>query len=165
MVAIATHDRRDSGTSPRFGSSEPRPALLARPTVAWPTLALAAGGLAAFVGIFVAGAAGAIPWPVATPVQAVVAFACFTPMHDASHRAIARARWPNELVGWLCGVPVLAPFAAFRALHLEHHVCTNDRSADPDMWSGRARSRPAMAARWVVKDLHYLVRYLATARS
>src|SRR5690349_16723402 len=92
------------------------PRLLARPAVAWPTLALAAGGLGAFVAIGAAGAARVLPWPIAVPLQAVVAFACFTPMHDASRRAIARARWPNELVGWLCGVPVLAPFAAFRAL-------------------------------------------------
>jgi hypothetical protein len=47
-----------------------------------------------------------------------------TPLHDASHKAVARARWVNELVGWVCGIPILAPYAGFRTPTIQSAIRT-----------------------------------------
>lgn len=134
--------------------------------LAWPTLVLAMVAVGGFAGLGVASARGWVPYAVAIPVQAFLAFASFTPMHDASHRAIApRSRWIDEVVGWVCGVPVLAAFSGLKYLHLEHHRHTNDRERDPDAWSSKASSRLGIAMRWLVLDLHYLSRYVAEAKT
>src|SRR5262245_53596286 len=101
---------------------------------AWPTIALAVVSVASFVALSAAAAARALPWELTIPLQAVAAFAGFTPLHDASHHAVSRAPWLNDAIGWICGLPILAPYSAFRYLHAEHHAWTNDRARDPDMW-------------------------------
>jgi ferredoxin-NADP reductase/fatty acid desaturase len=138
---------------------------MAKADVAWPTLALAIVSVGGFIALGIAAATGAIPLGVSIPLSAIAAFAGFTPLHDASHRAISRARWVNELVGWACGFPVLAPFSGFRYLHYAHHAHTNDPVRDPDMWSGKAKTRAGIALRWTIMDLHYLARYLTEIRT
>lgn len=138
---------------------------LAAVRVAWPTIGLAIAAVGSFVALGVAAATGALPWAITIPLQGIVAFAGFTPLHDASHRAIARARWVNEVIGWICGMPILAPFSGFRYLHYAHHAHTNDLVRDPDSWSGKAKTRAGIFARWLVMDLHYLVRYLFEIRT
>src|SRR5215467_14443094 len=101
--------------------------------IAWPTIGVAVVSFGGFVALGLAAASGAVPWALSIPLSAALAFAGFTPVHDASHRSIARARWINELIGWLCGLPILAPFSGFRYLHYAHHAHTNDRDRDPDM--------------------------------
>lgn len=140
-----------------------RTALLAKHPFPLPGLAVAVVGLAVFGGLGVAAAQGLVPWWLAVPFQALAAYACFTPLHDASHRAISNSPVLDDLIGWCCGVPLFAPLPAFRHLHLAHHAATNDPLADPDMWSGRARTRLARVLRWSIKDLHYVARYLAVA--
>ena len=152
-----------------FGSPPPPDAWLddvGKPDFAWPTLVLAAGAVGGFVGLGIASASGTIPLALAIPLQAFLAFASFTPMHDASHKAIApHSRWIDELVGWICGVPVLAAFSGLKYLHLEHHKHTNDLSRDPDAWSSKAKTRAGIVMRWLVLDLHYLARYLSERRT
>jgi ferredoxin-NADP reductase/fatty acid desaturase len=140
-----------------------RTLLVAKHPNALPALGVALAGLVVFGGLGVGAALGLVPWPIAIPLQAVAAYACFTPLHDASHRAISRYPMVDDVIGWCCGVPLLAPLPAFRHLHLQHHAATNDPIADPDMWSGGARSRWTRALRWSVKDLHYVARYLTVA--
>lgn len=133
---------------------------------AWPTLLLAVVAVGGFLGLGVASARGWVPYVIAIPVQAFLAFASFTPMHDASHKAIAPgSRWIDEVVGWVCGVPVLAAFSGLKYLHLEHHRFTNDLQRDPDAWSSKAKSRLGIVLRWLVLDLHYLARYVSEART
>lgn len=148
------------------GAPRPAPrdrALLQPVAVAWPTLALALGALAAYAGLAGAALTGALAWWIAVPLLGVAAFAAFTPMHDASHRSIARAAWANEVVGRLSGLLLLAPFPAFRFIHLEHHKNTNDPVRDPDMWSGGARGL-LLPVRWATQDLHYYAWYARRAR-
>ena len=92
--------------------------LLATPRVAWPTLVVLALALAAWVAGLALVHAGHLAGAVLATVAAYVAF---TPMHDAAHRSIARARWINELAGRLAIVPLFGPFPAVRYVHLEHH--------------------------------------------
>jgi fatty acid desaturase len=42
-------------------------------------------------------------------------------LHEASHGRLLSRRWANDLVGLLCGLPLLLPVTAFRTNHLDHH--------------------------------------------
>lgn len=147
-------------------SSVPRPAaerarlvaLMNNPPLSWPTVVLALTALGGWVTVLAAAVAGAIPAPLAVALLTLAGYLTFTPMHDASHGSIARARWLNELTGRLAGLPLMAPFRAFRFAHLEHHRNTNDPARDPDMWSG-GRFRLTLPLRWMTQDLHYYAFY------
>lgn len=134
--------------------------ILKAPSVAWPTLVLALGAFAAWVTSGALFLTGVSPWWASLTVSAIAAFACFTPMHDASHQSIMRAKLPNEAIGRLCAIPLLAPFTAFRFLHLRHHRHTNDEHEDPDFWSGRG-PWPILPLRWLTQDFHYYAFYFA----
>jgi fatty acid desaturase len=133
-------------------------ALLRTPDLAWPTLLLGLALPLAWLSVVALAAAHLLPLWVAGPLAFVLAYMAFTPMHDASHRSVARRGWLNEVVGRLAGVPLLAPFPAFRAMHLAHHRHTNEED-DPDLWSG---SGPTwlLPLRWLTQDLHYYARVL-----
>jgi len=131
-------------------------AILAAPRIAWPTLFVLAGALALWaLGIAVIHLA----WPIGCALATLGAYVAFTPMHEAAHRSLARARWLNEVTGRLASVPLFGPFAAIRYIHLEHHKHTNDPHDDPDHWSGRG---PAwlLPLRWLTQDVHYYSVYL-----
>jgi fatty acid desaturase len=132
--------------------------LLVPPKVALPTLALALIVLVGFVSVGVAAAVGATVVGVAVVVQALLAFAAFTPMHDAAHEFVARRTRLNELVGWAMSFLLMAPFPAFRLVHLTHHRHTNDPIRDPDMWSGGG-SPWTWPLRWATQDLYYYAYY------
>lgn len=135
------------------------PALLRAPRLALPTLALA--GLTTTAWLLTAAGAlqGALPLGLAAPLCALLAYVSFTPLHDATHQAVARARWLNGLVGRLAALPLLAPYPAFRVMHLAHHRHTNEPERDPDHWSGRGPGW-ALPLRWLSQDLHYYVRLI-----
>ncbi|MEM9493821.1 MAG: fatty acid desaturase, partial [Myxococcota bacterium] len=128
--------------------------LLARVPVAWPTLLVAAAALTLWTASTVAAAFGHLSLGLAALLNTVAAFAAFTPMHDASHRALGHARALSEVVGRLCALVLAAPFPAFRYVHLEHHKHTNDPVRDPDVWSGLG-PRWLLPLRWLSQDLHY----------
>lgn len=132
--------------------------------VAWPTLALSLGTVtttAAAVGL---GLSEMLPMWASGFIAALSAFAAFTAMHDASHKSVAKRRWVSEVVGRLASLLLVAPFPAFRYVHLEHHKHTNDPVRDPDHWSGRG---PAwlLPLRWLTQDLHYYVLYFRVRNS
>lgn len=135
-------------------ASDDRRALLSAPVVAWPTVFLAVGGLVLFglgVGL---GTAGRVAPSVAFALSTAGAYACFTPTHEAAHRAVTRTRWVNEIVGRLTAIPLLGAFGAFRVFHLDHHKHTNEPDADPDYWSGRGPWF-LLPLRWATQDLRY----------
>lgn len=137
-------------------------------STAWPTLLLALASWLIGLGVLGLALSGAVTSGVGylglTCGLWVAAFIAFTPMHDAAHRSVTKRRGLNELVGWLTGVLLLAPFPAFRWVHLEHHKHTNHPEQDPDHYSGRG-PRWALPFRWATQDLHYYWRYLtATGR-
>lgn len=133
---------------------------LRAPEVAWWTLFLFVGCWVVWLGSFALSVSGMWPVWVGILVSSCAAFAVFTPMHDASHKSIARAKWVNEVVGRLSVFLLLAPFVAFRHVHLEHHKHTNDEHKDPDLWSGRG-PKWQLPLRWLTQDLHYYVVYLS----
>lgn len=89
----------------------------------------------------------------------IASFLAFTPMHDASHKSIARKKWINQWIGRLSAWLLAAPFGAFRFVHLEHHKHTNHEEKDPDYWSGKGPFW-FLPFRWLTQDLHYYVIYI-----
>jgi fatty acid desaturase len=129
---------------------------LTAPRVAWPTIALLVAALATWL----LGLAWArVAWPLGLAVCTVAAYVAFTPLHEATHRTIARARWVNEVFGRLASLPLLGPFPVVQFVHLEHHKHTNDPVADPDHWSGRGPGW-LLPVRWLTQDIHYYVVFL-----
>ncbi|MCA3012789.1 MAG: fatty acid desaturase [Myxococcaceae bacterium] len=132
------------------------------PPLAWPTVMLAGAALAVWgvgIGLVEAGAfwSGLV-------VMALGAYVSFTPLHDATHRAVASKHpWLNDAVGRLAVVPLFGPYLAFRFVHLEHHAHTNEADADPDQWSARGPAA-LLPLRWVTQDLYYYAVYLRAGR-
>ncbi|HEX4160345.1 MAG TPA: fatty acid desaturase [Rhizomicrobium sp.] len=81
---------------------------------------------------------GYLSWWAAVPINAVLTYFIFTPLHEATHGNIAgrnrQLAWLEELIGHVSGFVLLAPFPGFRVLHLQHHANTNDPIEDPDYW-------------------------------
>ncbi|MBL4844090.1 MAG: fatty acid desaturase [Planctomycetes bacterium] len=129
--------------------------LLRTPTLAWPTLLLGLCVPLAWLAVVIGAMTHQLPLWLAAPLALGLAYVSFTPMHDASHRSLGRRGWLNEAFGRLAGLPLLAPFPAFRAMHLAHHKHTNEEG-DPDLWSGSGPSL-LLPLRWLTQDLHYYV--------
>ncbi|MCY1020442.1 fatty acid desaturase family protein [Pyxidicoccus sp. MSG2] len=67
--------------------------------------------------------------------------------HEAVHGSLSRQRWLNRLGGMLCALPVLQNFAAYKVLHLRHHVDLGG-GRDPDHY-GNYTGR-----RWLELSMH-----------
>ncbi len=162
--AASRNKTQTLATADRVRAPKATKALLSRVPIAWPTLALAAVALAGFVTVLVAALSGSLSLAVALPLNTLFAFVTFTPMHDASHKAVGRAGLLNAVVGRLAALPLAAPFGAFRYVHLEHHKHTNETDgSDPDMYSGTG-PRLLLPLRWLTQDLHYYVVYARNLR-
>ncbi|MCP4003699.1 MAG: hypothetical protein GY725_05840 [bacterium] len=115
---------------------------------AWPTLALAGLILLAFVGVIAAATSGLIPLWAGWLLNSFVAYAAFTPAHEATHRNICGRhrglRWLNEACGWLCMSILFDSFAVLRSAHLRHHAHTNDPEKDPDYFIPGSKPIPVL---------------------
>jgi beta-carotene hydroxylase len=121
-----------------------------RPAIAWPTLALATGALALWALALYTN----LPYGLGIVIATLCAYICFTPMHDATHGATSHSSWFNQFLGTLVGLPLMAPFSAFRVIHLQHHKHTNEVKYDPDRWSGTGPTW-FLPVKWFTQDLHY----------
>lgn len=77
----------------------------------------------------------------------------FCPLHETIHRTAFASRWPNELVGWVCGAVLMLPPEYFRFFHYTHHRFTQDPARDPEL----AQPPPSTLASylWRVSGLPY----------
>lgn len=103
---------------------------------AWPTVVLAVVTLVVWFGAVLGHLAGVLPTWLAALAAFLAAYVTFTPVHEATHGNVGgRSRpWLDTVVGWASALPLLAPFAAFKTLHLRHHAKTNHPDEDPDFW-------------------------------
>ncbi len=134
--------------------------LFRQPLVSLPTIGTLAVAIAA--------------WPMAVkylPNYACVLvaswciYACFTVLHDASHRSVSRIAWLNEAVGRVATVPFLfSTFTGFRWNHSLHHKHTNVVGLDPDH-SGSHSLGWKLPFNWAILDLHYYHHLIAHWRS
>lgn len=64
-------------------------------------------------------------------------------MHEVVHKNVwgkqSKARWGEEVIGYLSSVPLLINFKSHRAGHMRHHAFTNDHDRDPDHFSSGSR--------------------------
>lgn len=109
------------------------------PPVAWGTLSLLAGILAAYPLIGVA--IWSNSWHPAFSVIALVvtAYASFTVLHEAGHgnifQANHRLKKLEPYIGWLSCLPLLVfPYRVFKVIHDRHHAFTNNPDLDPDYY-------------------------------
>ncbi len=148
--------------APRRGVPDPGIPL---PVIALPTVALWAVGIGwwAFVAWLLLGA-GVSAW-ITIPLHAVVNFTMFTVLHDATHHAVSRHTWINEVFGRL-SVPFVASYASFpliRYIHIEHHRNTNEpMTEDPDAWTSHGPWWQ-LPFRWATIDVWYVLFYLPRA--
>jgi fatty acid desaturase len=107
---------------------------------------------------------GLVPIWVGSLCATVLAYLAFTVMHEASHGNIhgdtRSLRLVSEALGWLAGITLLAPFSAFRVLHLRHHAYTNHPEKDPDHWV-KGTSALSVLLRCALIVPHYLWDFLA----
>jgi fatty acid desaturase len=87
--------------------------------------------------VMIAAGAMAVIWPITLPLAIALIGArqlgLAILMHDAAHRALSRDPRVNDFVGeWLCGQPVGASLASYRAYHLTHHKYAQ-QAEDPDL--------------------------------
>lgn len=119
------------------------------PSVAWPTLALAAALPGAFVALAFAGLRGQVPLWGCAALLTVVSYAHYTLVHEAIHgnivRRPSRFAWVNSLVGWVGALGLGGSWPLLRRTHLLHHAHTNSER-DPDVyWKG---SLIRLARKW-----------------
>lgn len=150
---------------------------LSNPDIAWPTVILFLVASSLFLLFAWLGVSKSAPLYVTLPIQTILAFALFTPTHDATHSAVGKGKfkWINYLVGRCYGFLVLAPFPAFRWIHLSHHKHTNTHH-DPDNWSKGivieiysstqslgGSSSLFLPLFWATQDFHYYTHYIPEA--
>ncbi len=98
------------------------------------------------------------PWWLSVVLGFVGAFAGFTPIHEAVHANVAQWKPLNAAIGHLCSLLLTGAFQPYCYLHREHHLHTNERSDDPDIWCGQG-PRWLLPMRWFTQDVGYLKFY------
>jgi ring-1,2-phenylacetyl-CoA epoxidase subunit PaaE len=136
------------------------------PRVSLPLLGLLATGVVGWIASTTAYLAGALPWWVTIPLNALCSYLLFTVAHDAGHSSASNEARTNRWMGRLA-VPFFAPHASFptwRFIHMQHHRFTNhDDGTDPDHYAIHG-PRWQLPLRWATIDLYYMVFYLPHLR-
>lgn len=104
------------------------------PLLAWQQAALVFGSLGIFILASWAYIAGHIPLWVAIPANIGAVYLAFSPLHDASHRALSSNGFLNDFLGVLTGQLLLpgVNMTAFRTIHMDHHRFVGEEGRDPD---------------------------------
>lgn len=111
-------------------------------SIAWPTIFLCIAVVLGFWGVAWAAASGLLSLWWAVPINALLAYAAYTPAHEAVHGNVHRVAgksqsegtWLNNTVGALAASALLHNFPMHQLSHLAHHAHTNDPTRDPDHW-------------------------------
>eukprot|EP00742_Colponemidia_sp_Colp-10_P008347 GILJ01009037.1.p1 GENE.GILJ01009037.1~~GILJ01009037.1.p1 ORF type:complete len:334 (-),score=18.15 GILJ01009037.1:192-1109(-) len=137
-----------------------KPEELHVPAIAWPTVMLFTTSTLLWALTIFVGFKFDVYWLYTLPICIACIFCLFTPLHDSVHMAVSsKHRALNTIIGRLSGFFFLAPYPAFRYVHLQHHKFTNDPDHDPDYWSGEG-PKFLLPLRWMCQELHYYIPYL-----
>jgi beta-carotene hydroxylase len=103
---------------------------------AYPTLILALVLLVSYVAVIASTLGDILPPWIALIINSFVAYAAYTPLHEASHGNVAHGRlaWLNTVVGIIGASMLLHNFTMHRTTHLAHHANLNDPEKDADHW-------------------------------
>ena len=114
---------------------DPRyPEAMRIPFLAFQQLSLVLLSIGLFLGSSYAYLQGMIPVWAAIPINIVAVYIAFTPMHDASHRAVSSNDKLNDFLGVLTGQLLLpgVNMTVFRTIHMDHHRYVGEEGRDPD---------------------------------
>ena len=75
-----------------------------------------------------------IGWTADILLRSWLAFVCAVMAHEGVHGLLGASRRTNTLWGRIALLPLLVPYANFRATHLFHHRHTNEPARDPDLF-------------------------------
>lgn len=108
--------------------------LLDIPLIAWQEVGIILTTYAVVIGGVYFGSHGILPYWLVLIASSLAIYAIFTPLHDATHRAVSKNAFLNDLLGTIAAQPLLPGFTVgiYRYLHLEHHRHTGDPERDPD---------------------------------
>jgi len=105
---------------------------------AWPTIVLTIISWALYSYVCYMGLTNELSLGWCCALNSLCVYLTFTPMHEATHYNISgklkKYRWVDEIVGWISGILIYAPYPAFRVLHYHHHAFPNDPEKDPDFF-------------------------------
>ncbi len=104
---------------------------------AWPTILLCLGTWALFLSVATLFFYDHVSRTVMVLVASICNFYSFTVLHEAVHENIegkSRGGMLTTLLGAASGAMFMAPFQAFKVIHLTHHQHTNAGAKDPDFW-------------------------------
>jgi len=146
--------------------NDPRyPDVMHVPLISLPQVVLAMSAL----GLFATATLGAIhhliPMWVAMVCNVVAVYLAFTPLHDASHRAVSSSPFLNDFIGVITGQLLLPAInmTAFRAIHMDHHRYTGQEGRDPDT-AFVTPPKPFGVAYLMFADVHWVLWYLRYGR-
>jgi fatty acid desaturase len=132
--------------------------------VAVPTILLAVAVLIGHVGVWVAVAYGLPLW-LGVLVNTALAYASFTPVHEAVHGNIGGSHgWIDRAVGWALSPLLCGAFPTFKLIHLRHHGHTNHPDKDPDFWVAGSSALGVIVRCWTILP-HYYHQILGPLRS
>ena len=126
------------------------------PTVNVPVLSLFFGSWILWISSIAAYMNGILPLGLAFVTTLIALNALYSCMHEAVHGCLGSSPILNRLVGLLSSSSLMAPYEAFKLIHLTHHRHTNDPEKDPDFYSGL----PFLVFRWATHVGWYYVCYL-----
>lgn len=126
---------------------------------------LAAAALGLFATSTMAALAHVIPMWLAMLCNLVAVYLSFTPLHDASHRAVSSSPLLNDVIGVIAGQLLLPAvnMTVFRAIHMDHHRYTGQEGRDPDT-AFVTPPKVFGVAYLMFADVHWVIWYLRYGR-
>lgn len=146
--------------------NDPRyPDVMRVPLISPPQIAVAASALGIFALATYGAIAGILPTWAAMLLNFVAVYLSFTPLHDASHRAVSSNAFLNDAIGLVSGQLLLPAvnMTVFRAIHMDHHRYTGQEGRDPDT-AFVAPPKPFGLAYLMFADVHWVFWYLKYGR-
>ena len=134
------------------------------PLFSAPQIVLSLTALGLFAIATAAALAHVIPLWMAMACNFVAVYFAFTPLHDASHRAVYSSPFVNDLIGVTVGQLLLPGInmTAFRAIHMDHHRYVGQEGRDPD--TGFVKPPFGGVFYLMFADIHWVFWYLRYGR-
>jgi beta-carotene hydroxylase len=132
--------------------------------IAWPAVVLCLVVVFGFWAIAWAAASGLLSLWYAVPANALLAYAAYTPAHEAVHGNVHRVAgqsqsegtWLNNAIGALAASALLHNFPMHQLSHLAHHAHTNDPDKDPDHWMAVRGFQRVLLRAFGLMGAHYI---------
>lgn len=139
--------------------------VMRMPVISLPQWTLSIIAVGGFIGACWAYLTGLMPLWAAMVINFTTVYLAFSPLHDASHRAVSKNPTLNDAIGVFVGQLLLpgVNMTVFRAIHMDHHRFVGQEGRDPDTglvkvpkWAG--------VAYLMFTDIHWVAWYFRYGR-